>query len=255
MKFFLIPWKRLKSRMVYPLATLAGIACMASCGSYPSAAKTPPSVLPVADRVAARNDIPFGLIEEFAAELSVWHFNSSEDVGGILADAHRLGIAFTEQELNSILDEDERKRLWRVGAAEFHIGRLYGETAQVVFKVHHYVSLAGLWVDVANAAGTLTERKAYIGIAGGNVKIAARALHQVPANWDCWDVNACEPRPPMRTPAIRLDSEWVSEGDAIAEDLMALSRQNAPDLKRFAQLLERAQTWDIRVCDALENSA
>ncbi|MGB7538157.1 MAG: hypothetical protein WBM17_06430 [Anaerolineales bacterium] len=237
--------------MGYPLIALAGIAFAISCGSDPSAAKVSPTVIPVTDPLPEGNDIPFDLINKFAVEMSVWHFDSTDDVEGILADAHRLGITFSEEELNNSLDEDERKRLWRVGAAEYHLGRLYGEEAQAVFKVRHYVSLAGLWVEKVGVAGTPAERKGYIMIAGGNIGIAARVLREMPANRDCWDVNGCEPRPPMRPVTFTLDPRLASEGTEISDRLLSLSRIAEPEVDSFIWLMEQAGEWDERVCDAL----
>jgi hypothetical protein len=195
--------------------------------------------------------VPFGLIEKLAVDMAAWHFDSSDDVDPILKEARALGIAFSAQDLNSILDEDERKRLWRVGAAEYHIGRLYGEEAQAVFKIRHYVSLAGLWEKITHTAVTPAERKGYIMIAAGNIGIAARALREVPANWDCWDVTACEPRPPMRAVTFAPDNTWISEGTNIYEELLDLSRAAEPDLDLLDKLMEQARAWDERVCDSL----
>jgi hypothetical protein len=200
----------------------------------------------------ANQDIPFDLIEKLAVDMAVWHFDSSGDVDGILADAQALGITLSAQDLNCILDEDERKRLWRVGAAEYNVGRLFGEEAQAFFKVRHYVYLAGLWENVVDTAGTLTERKGYIMIVGGNIGIAARVLREVPSRWDCWDVTACEPRPPMRPVTFSLDEEIILEGEKISTDLLDLSRLADPSLEVFHPIMEKAFAWDIRVREVLE---
>jgi len=230
------------------LIGLVSMAFLSACASIPSAARIPAIFTPSAA-------VTFELIEKLAADMSLWHFNSTEDIDDILKDVQALGITLSAQDLNCILDEDERKRLWRVGAEEYNVARLYGEEAQAVFKIRHYVSLAGLWVEVVETAGNLTERKAYIGIVAGNIGVAAKAVREVPANWDCWDVTGCEPRPPMREVTFPLDGEFDSEGEEVYDQLRDLSLADAPELKAFKTLMERAYAWDNRVCAALENAA
>jgi len=169
-----------------------GGGILAACGAFSSPHPT------------AEQDIPFDLIKKLAVDMSRWHFNGTDEIDEILAGAKALGITLSAEDLNSILDEDERKRLWRIGAAEYHIGVLYGEEAQVVFKVHHYVSLAGLWAEMARHEPDPTVIKGNIMVVAGNIGIAAQAVREVPSRWDCWDVAGCEPRPPMRPVTFRL---------------------------------------------------
>lgn len=240
----------MKPRIFLVGLALIGVIGFAGCGPA-----TPPSDSTHSRSGPADRDIPFDLIRKLAVDMAVWHFDSSDDVDGILADAQALGIALSAQDLNCILDEDERKRLWRVGAAEYNVGRLFGEEAQAFFKVQHYISLAGLWVEGIDAALSLTERQGYLMIVGGNIGIAARVLREVPSRWDCWDVTACEPRPPMRPVTFLLDEDMILKGEKISADLLDLSRLADPGLEAFHQLMEKALAWKLEVCEALERIA
>ncbi len=245
------PLRRVSFLLAGPVILLFLAACSSLPGSNSKAAVSSSSAVSSPSPGPAR-EIPFALIEKLAVDMGRWHFNSTDEIDGILDGAQALGITLSADDLNNILDEDERKGLWRIGAAEYPIGALYGEEAQVVFKIRHSVSLAGLWRETARTEQDPAVRIGYIIIAAGIIGIAAGSVREVPANWDCWEEAGCEPRPPMRPVTFRLDAEIVSEGNDLYEGLLHLSRTAAPDMGEFSQWMGRAAAWDVRVYETLK---
>jgi hypothetical protein len=145
--------------------------------------------------------------------------------------------------------------LQRIDVVESNLSRLYGDKALAVFRVRHYASVAGLWLDEAAGEGLgPAERKAYLGVAATYLGIAVRSVKFVPAGWTCWKPSGCNPSDTVRAVEFQVDAGIVSDGERIVNELLGLSRADAPALEALKKARARTMTWDRRACEALQSA-
>ena len=233
------------------------LACKPSLSPTTSPTVAGTGLTPRAVGTLSPGEIPFGLIQEFAIDLSLWHFQSVNEIEHILAEAQELNLPFKTTNLNDILDEDERKRLQRIDAMEHGISQLYGDQALALFRVRHNTNLAVLWLDQAAQAGVSeVARKSSIGVAVSYMKTAVRSVTYVPAGWVCWSQTGCNPGPAERKVGwSRLDESVVSTGEEMIVELEQVSGSDSADLDVLQRLRQAILAWAQLTGEALEAAA
>jgi hypothetical protein len=232
---------RIRNSIVAVLAIfslLAGVLGLAGCGSSPVNDGKP----------------PYGDIRNLATGLAFWHFNSTSSISGILAGADNLKISLSADDLNHILDEDEKKRMHRIHGVEHSVLELYGVRAMAEFRVRHDRAVADLWVEAASREGLgSTLGRADLLIAAQYLQEAADNLAFLPSAWYCWAPAGCDITEvaDART-MIPMSPGLHDEGMAAVEELTRFSQSASPRMDELMPIREKISTWEGKVHAALE---
>jgi hypothetical protein len=228
---------RIRTTIVAVFAVFT-LLILAGCGSSPGADGKP----------------PYGEIRNLATGLALWHVNSTGSVDGILYTAGKLHVQVTKNDLNVILDEDERKRMQRIDGIERSIFEQYGVIALVEFRIRHARAVSDLWVESANRTGLdSTLGRAMLGIAAQYLEEGVQTLDTVPTEWHCWLAAGCNPTAwSEASTLLEFDPALFTDGMAAVESLLSFSRTGSPSTADLPRVREPASIWEGKVYAALE---